>query len=251
MCVYSLSLCPNIPTGQARPPERTGGGPLNFVVVSIMPCSAKKEEILRPESKTEGVQEVDYVVDTVELANMIELRGVEVSALEEDYADAPYSLETGSGVIFGASGGVMESALRYLTQNAADARQVLEDNAARGKRGVRELTLEIAGRTVRAAITSGLASARALLERVKSGEVQYDVIEVMACPGGCIMGGGQPPYDYYFAQDSLYEKLKGGVLRTDEEAEVTESSRNPQAYRLFEGMSREARHKLLHRNIQR
>ena len=176
MCVYSLSLCPNIPTGQARPPERTGGGPLNFVVVSIMPCSAKKEEILRPESKTEGVQDVDYVVDTVELANMIELRGVEVSALEEDYADAPYSLETGSGVIFGASGGVMESALRYLTQNAADARQVLEDNAARGKRGVRELTLEIAGRTVRAAITSGLASARALLERVKSGEVQYDVI---------------------------------------------------------------------------
>lgn len=216
-----------------------------LINVSVMPCTAKKEEILRKESMTDGIQDLDYVLTSSELSRLIDCLNIDIKSLITEQADIPYSVESGSGVIFGASGGVLESALRYIT---GDAGESLKSSGARGDSGIRELSIDLNGRIIKAAIISGLKNAETIMDQLRSGKAEYDVIEVMACPGGCIMGGGQPtfdPYEWSFMRD----KRRHGIYDTDEKSAIVESTKNLQAKALSDTLSEHERHELLHRNL--
>ncbi len=174
-------------------PEKLGVDKKNLVVVSIMPCTAKKYEAKRDEFKRDGAYDVDYVLTTQELARMIEESGIHFNELQPQSLDMPFGFKTGAGVIFGASGGVTEAVLRYAVERIKGVKvDSFEFQEVRGEEDLREAEVEIDGLKVRLAVVFGLANARRLVERIKAGEVQYDLIEVMACPGGCVGGAGQP-----------------------------------------------------------
>jgi len=168
--------------------------PKNMVVVSVMPCTAKKFECQRPEMKSSGYQDVDYVLTTRELAKMIKQAGIDFTNLPDGNYDDPMGEYTGAATIFGATGGVMEAALRTAYEVATGKTlESVEFTAVRGLEGIKEAVVPVEGiGDVRVAVSHGLGNARKLLERVKEGKVQYHFIEVMACPGGCVGGGGQP-----------------------------------------------------------
>ena len=173
--------------------QREGIDPSKIFSVSIMPCTAKKFECGRPEMISEGIADVDAVLTTRELARLIRQRGIDINAMEPDTADTPFGQRSTAGKIFGASGGVMEAALRtayyFITgQNMEDPK--IQD--VRGMKGVKEVHLNIAGLELGFAVVSGLANARRLLEEIRNGRKDIHFIEVMTCPGGCINGGGQP-----------------------------------------------------------
>ena len=169
--------------------ETLGVSPENIVVVSVMPCTAKKFELTRPEL----AGDVDISITTRELARMLKTAEIQLEALPGEPFDQPLGTGTGAGVIFGASGGVMEAALRTAARTLGGSGAAPMDfTEVRGMSGVKEAAYELGGRTVRVAAVSGLANANALLTRVKNGEADYQFIEIMACPGGCVNGGGQP-----------------------------------------------------------
>lgn len=173
--------------------EKIGKAPEDIFCVSVMPCTAKKYECAVPQVSDAATQDVDVVLTTREFGRMLRVLGTDVAQLPEEDFDSPLGEGTGAAVIFGATGGVMEAALRsayfLLTGENPDADAFQE---VRGLKGWKEQTLDIKGTTVRLAVASGLGNARALLDAVEAGQVQYDFIEVMACPGGCAGGGGQP-----------------------------------------------------------
>ncbi len=171
--------------------------PDRIFCVSFMPCTAKKYECDVPEvNDTQAKQDVDAVLTTRELNRMIHMAQINVQNLQEEAFDAPLGMGTGAGVIFGATGGVMEAALRSAVYFVTGKNPGPDDfKIVRGQEGIREATVEIDGIPVRAAVVNGLGNARKLMERVKTGEAPYDFIEVMACPGGCVGGGGQPIHD--------------------------------------------------------
>lgn len=174
-------------------PERLGVTPENLRVVSIMPCTAKKFEAKRPEFAGPAGADVDHVITTQELTRMIKEHGVVFNRLEAESLDMPLGYKTGAGVIFGASGGVSEAVLRYAAQALGGVRGGdLEFREVRGEKSVREASVTVGGETLRIAVVHGLANTRALCEKVLAGETDYDMIEVMACPGGCVGGAGQP-----------------------------------------------------------
>ena len=167
--------------------------PKNLIVVAIMPCTAKKFEARRPEFKTEAGPDVDFVLTTQELARMIEEKGLAFDRLEPESLDMPLGFKTGAGVIFGATGGVSEAVLRYASEKLGGPRgQEIEFREVRGQDGVREAELTFNGVTLKMAIAHGLGNARKLVEKIRSGEAKYDIVEIMACPGGCVGGAGQP-----------------------------------------------------------
>ena len=169
--------------------EKLGKAKEDVVVVSVMPCTAKKFELTRPEMQGD----VDYSITTNELAYMLKEAGIQLEAMANEAFDAPMGIGTGAGVIFGASGGVMEAALRTAVETMTGEELPCVDFVdVRGMNGVKEASYEVAGKTVKVAVVSGLANANALLTRIKSGEADYQLVEVMACPGGCVNGGGQP-----------------------------------------------------------
>ena len=169
--------------------EKLGKAREDIVVVSVMPCVAKKFELTRPEL----AGDVDYSITTNELAYMMKEAGIQLEAMPNEAFDAPMGIGTGAGVIFGATGGVMEAALRTAVEKlTGEELAALDFTDVRGMNGVKEASYEVAGTTVKVAIVSGLANANALLTRIKSGEADYQLVEVMACPGGCVNGGGQP-----------------------------------------------------------
>ncbi len=174
--------------------EKMGIDPKDIVMVAVMPCTAKKFEIGRDDEDAAGVPDVDIAITTRELARMIERAGIRFAELEDDKFDTPLGLSTGAAVIFGATGGVMEAALRTavwkLTGENADS--PVEFTEVRGVEGIKEATYNVAGMEVKVAVASGLANAKELLNKVKSGEATYHFIEIMGCPGGCVNGGGQP-----------------------------------------------------------
>jgi NADH-quinone oxidoreductase subunit G/NADP-reducing hydrogenase subunit HndD len=174
--------------------QKAGIDPKDMVVVSAMPCTAKKFECQRPEMRSSGYQDVDYVITTRELAKMIKQAGIDFDNLEDGTYDDPLGEYTGAGTIFGATGGVMEAALRTAYEVATG--KVLDNvdfTMVRGLEGVKEAVIPVEGiGDVRVAVAHGLNNARKILEKVKEGSVQYHFIEVMACPGGCVAGGGQP-----------------------------------------------------------
>lgn len=228
-----------------KDPEKSGGK--RIVSVSIMPCTAKKEEILRPESTTNGKQDIDYVLTTTELIGMIRKAGIRFEDLEIEATDMPFGIGSGAGVIFGVTGGVTEAVLRRLREghNRADMEKI-KFSGVRGEDGLKEVAFDYNGRTIRAAVVNGLGNANSLMKRIQSGEVQYDFVEVMACRRGCIMGGGQPvPVD----PESRIARSKG-IYDTDINTQIKKSNENPLVQSLYDGLLKGKTHELLHRNLE-
>ena len=174
--------------------EKMGWDPKDIVSVSVMPCTAKKFEIGRPDQSAAGVPDLDYTMTTRELARLIERCGIDFKNLPDEAFDDPMGESTGAAVIFGATGGVMEAALRTavwkLTGETNDS--PLEFKEVRGVEGIKEATYEVAGMSVKVAVASGLSNARVIMDKIRAGEADYTFVEIMACPGGCVNGGGQP-----------------------------------------------------------
>ncbi|MBQ9874630.1 MAG: iron hydrogenase small subunit [Thermoguttaceae bacterium] len=204
-------------------PEQLGCKREDLVVVSIMPCTAKKFEAGLDKFKVDGVPETDIVITTSEVQRMISSLGIKLDELEPEAFDMPLGFSTGAGVIFGTSGGVMEAALRFAVEKATG--KTLENvdfKMVRGMDKIKEATLETPAGEVRIAVCHGLASARALIEKIKSGEAKYDFVEVMACPGGCISGGGQP----FGATDAIRKQRQAGMYVADKTAQLQKSQDN-------------------------
>lgn len=171
--------------------QKMGIDPKDIVMVSIMPCTAKKFEIGRDDQSAAGVPDVDYALTTRELGRMIERAGINFTSLPDEKFDEPLGISTGAGVIFGATGGVMEAALRTAVHTLT-GEDVVDFPEVRGTEGIKEATYKVGDLDVKVAVASGLANARELLNKVKNGEADYHFIEIMGCPGGCVNGGGQP-----------------------------------------------------------
>ncbi len=204
-------------------PTKLGVKPENLVVVSVMPCTAKKYEAGLSKFTRDGRRDVDFVLTTVELASMIESMGIKLDELEPDTFDMPLGFSTGGGVIFGTTGGVMEAALRFAVEKVSgEPLQQIDFKETRGLAPRKEATLDVAGKTLRIAVVHGLGNARKLLEDIKAGRVQYDFVEVMACPGGCVAGGGQPITD----EDNFRSKRAAGLYLTDKERQLQKPQDN-------------------------
>ena len=173
--------------------EKMGIDPKDIVMVSVMPCTAKKFEIGRDDQNAAGVPDVDISITVRELARMIDRAGINFTELPDEEFDNPLGDSTGAAVIFGATGGVMEAALRTAVEVlTGDKLEKLDFTDVRGVQGIKEATYNVAGMEIKVAIASGLANAKELLTKVKNGEANYHFIEIMGCPGGCVNGGGQP-----------------------------------------------------------
>ena len=173
--------------------EKMNIDPHKIVVVSVMPCTAKKFEAKRPELGHDGMADVDIVITTRELARMIKKANIDFCALPDEDFDSMLGESTGAGVIFGATGGVMEAALRTAYETITGKKlDNVEFHQVRGVQGIKEATINIGGSDVSVAVASGTGNASTLLDSVRSGEKNYAFIEIMACPGGCVNGGGQP-----------------------------------------------------------
>jgi NADH-quinone oxidoreductase subunit G len=228
--------------------DNIGIKPENLVVVSIMPCQAKKYEAGRPEFSHDGVRDVDYVLTTRELSRMFNEAGIDISKMQDDNFDNPLGESTGAAVIFGVTGGVCEAALRTAYEWVTN--KELKDvnfTAVRGLDGIKEASIDIDGTEVKVAVSSGLGNARKLLEKIQSGECKYHVIEIMACPGGCINGGGQP---YIHAETDILEQRMKGIYAIDSGMEKRKSHENPYIQKLYKEFlgkpGSEKAHHLLH-----
>ena len=218
------------------------------VVVSIMPCTAKKGEILRPDNFTDGRQDTDYVITTQEVIRMIKQVGIQFEQLEMESPDMPFAVTSGGGVIFGNTGGVTEAVLRRLAKDK-DISTLKEISyiGVRGEDSVKEATVNLDGRDVRIAVVHGLASAGKLLDRIKAGEVEYDFVEVMACRRGCIMGGGQPA----FAGPRTKKSRAEGLYKVDAMTNIRYPDENPVLRRMYDDFLNGKEHKLFHRNLSK
>ena len=217
--------------------EKMGIDPKNIVMVSVMPCTAKKFEIGRDDQNAAGVPDVDIAITTRELARLIDRVGLNFVELPDEKFDEPLGISTGAAVIFGATGGVMEAALRTavwkLTGETADS--PIEFKEVRGVEGVKEATYNVAGMEVKVCVTSGLANANKVLEDVKSGKANYHFIEVMGCPGGCVNGGGQPQVPASVRNFTDIRALRAKALYANDEAnKVRKSHENEGVKKLYE-----------------
>lgn len=230
--------------------EKVGINPENIYVVSIMPCTAKKYEIDRPEMNFNGIKDVDAVLTTRELAMMIKQAGINFENLPEEDFDNPLGESTGAGVIFGATGGVMEAALRTVADiiEGHDIENIDYDNV-RGLEGVREATIKIGNNEIKVAIANGTGNAKRLLEKVKANEANYHFIEIMGCPSGCIMGGGQPIHNP-MENDTVKVKRAKALYNADRDLPLRKSHKNPMIKKIYEeyfgNPLSERSHKLLH-----
>ena len=210
--------------------EKMGIDPKDIVVVSVMPCTAKKYEVRREEQRmANGCMPVDVSITTRELARMIQRAGLLFDHLPEGQFDPMLGLSTGASVIFGASGGVMEAALRTVVETLTGGEMApLEFREVRGMKGIKEAVYELPGRTVRVCAASGLHNAKMVLDGVKNGTMQYDFIEFMACPGGCINGGGQPLQPAIVRSFTDIPALRAAALyQQDEAMPIRKSHENP------------------------
>ena len=231
--------------------EKIGVDPKDLIVVSIMPCQAKKYEAARPEFAPNGVRDVDYVVTTRELCRMFQEAGVNLANMQDDEFDSPLGKSTGAADIFGVTGGVLEAALRtaYNIINGKDlAGDAINFRAVRGLDGVKEAKVEVApGLVLNVAAASGLGNARKVLEMVQKEPGRFHAIEIMACPGGCINGGGQP---FLHGDTALLDKRMKGLYSEDERKTMRMSHENPDIKALYDKFlgtpGSEKAHHLLH-----
>ena len=217
--------------------EKIGVDPKDVVVVSIMPCVAKKFEGEREELSKDGMMDVDYVLSTRELAQMIKQAGIDFVNLKDEEFDNPFGESTGASVIFGATGGVTEAALRTVFELLAGKElEEIEYSVVRGLQGIKEVTIELPdGRNITAAVAHGLGNARDLLGLVKNGEKHYDFIEVMACPGGCVNGGGQPIVNAELKDKiNIKEERAKAIYDEDKSLPLRKSHKNPHITTIYE-----------------
>lgn len=215
-------------------------GEKKHVHVAIMPCTAKKFEAKREEFITkDGSQAVDYVLSTQEIISMIKTAGINFAEAESIAVDNPFEEYTGAGVIFGVTGGVTEAVLRFAAKDKS--LKEIAYTGVRGLAGVKEATVKIAGKDVKIAVVSGLANASRLIAKIKNGEEAYDFVEVMACPSGCINGGGQP------RTELCGRTLRAeGLYKADETEVKRASDENLSVKKILDGMDNHLKHELLH-----
>jgi NADP-reducing hydrogenase subunit HndD len=211
--------------------EKAGINPADIVSVSIMPCTAKKAEAVRPELRSSGYQDVDYVLTTRELGRMIREAGIDFDALQVEEFDAPLGISTGAGVIFAATGGVMEAALRTVAEVVTGKTlECIDFHNVRGLTGVKEAIVPVGDLKVKVAVAHTLANARLVLDKIRSGEADYHFIEIMACPGGCIGGGGQP----IPTCGDVRQKRIDAIYECDQCSTLRKSHENPAIKELYD-----------------
>ena len=231
--------------------------PSKIYVISIMPCVAKKFEAIRPEMQNDGLYDVDNVITTRELSRMIKQANIEFAKLEDSEFDNPMGEATGAAAIFGTTGGVMEAALRTAGDLlTGEDLEKIDFKEVRGGKGIKKATVNIAGKEIKVVAASGLKNAREILEEIKSGKADYQFVEIMACPGGCIMGGGQPIKSSKIRADVDIRKLRSEALYTiDEKSTIRKSHENPvlkTIYKQYLGNpGGELAHKLLHTHYEK
>ena len=232
--------------------EKEGIDPSKIYMVSVMPCVAKKFERQREEMKVNGLDDVDNVITTRELAKMIKQAGIEFQDLEDSQFDNPMGEATGAAAIFGTTGGVMEAALR-TAQDILTCQDLpkIEFEAVRGGDGIKKATVNVAENNIKVVAASGLANAQKIMEEIKEGKADYQFVEIMACPGGCIMGGGQPIKSSKIRREVDVRKLRADALYSiDEKSTIRKSHENPVVKKLYqEFLQRPGSHKaheLLH-----
>lgn len=232
--------------------QKAGIEPGKIFSVSIMPCTAKKFEAQRSEMTSSGYQDVDVVLTTREIARMIREAGIDLKTLEAEEFDEPFGISTGAGAIFGATGGVMEAALRTVYEIVTEKElQDLDFVEVRGIEGIKEAEIDLNGTNVKVAVAHGLANARELLDRIKDGKAEYHFIEVMCCPGGCVGGGGQPIVSSQERWEKDYKKVRGNsVYEVDKKMPLRKSHENPAIKTLYDEFLNEPlgkkSHELLH-----
>ncbi len=232
--------------------EKMGIDPKDMVVVSVMPCVAKKFEIKRDDQGHDGIADNDFVISTRELAKMIKAAGIQFTSLPDEDFDPIMGIGSGAGTIFGTTGGVMEAALRTVADVlTGEDLEHIEYTEVRGMEDIKEATYDVAGMQVKVAVTSGLKNAAKLLDKVKAGEADYQFIEVMCCPGGCINGGGQPIVDGHTRNFVDVKGLRAAALYDDDKnLTYRKSHKNPEITAIYEDYLGEPgshkAHELLH-----
>lgn len=236
--------------------KEQGIDPEKIFVVGVMPCTAKKFECERPELGKDGHKDVDAVITTVELAKMIKKAGIMFEKLSDESFDEPFGEATGAATIFGTTGGVMEAAIRTVSE-ILEGKEIekIEYEEVRGNETLKEAELNIAGKKVKIAVVSGLGNARRLMEKVRKGEADYQFIEVMACPGGCIMGGGQPRK---VLKERAGINVKGerrkALYNEDKRLPIRKSHQNPYVKKVYDDFLKtpgsEIAHNLLHTHYE-
>ncbi len=231
--------------------QKYGINPKNLFVVSVIPCTAKKFEITRKEQNAMGYQDVDVSLTTRELAKMIKGAGIMFEEINDEEFDNPFEIASGGGTIFGATGGVMEAALRTAANMLDSDIKKVEYREVRGNEAIKEATYNIAGVKVNVAVASGLANARKVLDSIKSGEKDYQFVEIMACPGGCINGGGQPVQSDSVRNYVDLKQLRSQVLyNADKKLKIRKSHESPVIKMIynefFDSPGKARAHKLLH-----
>ena len=237
--------------------QKEGIDPSKIYVVSVMPCVAKKFERQRTEMQNDGMYDVDSVITTRELARMIKQANINFTSLEDSIFDSPMGEATGAGAIFGTTGGVMEAALR-TAQDTLTKQDLKEINfeAVRGGEGIKKATVNIAGKEIKVVAASGLKNAQIIMDEIKEGKADYQFVEIMACPGGCIMGGGQPIKNSKIRLDKDVRKLRADCLYSiDESSAIRKSHENPVVKKIYEEFLEKpgshTAHKLLHTEYQK
>lgn len=217
------------------------------ISVAVMPCTAKKAEAAREEFTRNDIPDVDYVITTTELVKMIKEIGIQFNELESEATDMPFSLYSGAGVIFGVTGGVTEAVIRRVVEDKSQ--QVLKDIeflGVRGLEGVKVCELPMGENVLKIGIVSGLGNAERLIEKIENGEEHFDFVEVMACPGGCISGAGQP-----FSHQPEKQQRAKGIYKADKVSQIKRSEENPLMMALYDGMLKHRTHELLHVEYRR
>ena len=227
--------------------------PKNIYVVSCMPCTAKKEEILRDDQAASGYPDVDVVLTTRELARLIKKYGINFNNLPNEQFDDPIGYGTTAGLIFGATGGGMEVALRTVYEIVTGKTlEKLDFEAVRGVEGIKEATVDLAGKTIKVAAVNTLSKAREVMEKIKNGECDYTFIEVMACPGGCVNGGGQPIVSSELLNKGVDPRAlrAAAIYKMDKDSPIRKSHENPVVKKLyaeyFEKPGSHIAHEVLH-----
>jgi len=217
--------------------EKLGVNPESIVVVSVMPCVAKKFESNRKELTTKQMKDVDHVLTTRELAQMIKESGVDFKNMKDEQFDNPFGESTGAAVIFGVTGGVAEAAMRTLYELTGDKElDKLEFEELRGVEGIKLSKVHLPnGMLISAAVVNGLGNARTLLKMIKDGEITVDFIEVMACPGGCVTGGGQPIINSQLLSEmNVKAERAKGIYAEDDAKKIRKSHKNPFIAEIYE-----------------
>jgi len=232
--------------------EKNGLDPDNIVVVSIMPCIAKKAEAKRPELTKDTHNNVDIVITTRELGAMIKEAGIHFQNLPDSEYDRPLGESTGASVIFGTTGGVIEAAIRTAYEwMTGEELENVEFEQLRGIDGLKKATVKVGDKQLRIGIASGLGNARSLLEEIREGKDLYDAIEIMACPGGCIAGGGQP---YHHGNEEVVRKRQEAIYKEDRNKKFRKSHENPEVLKLYREYIGEPygdiAHRLLHTHYE-